>query len=212
MVQHRQATSEKGKGKMTKGRGRKKLSVVLAESMNANDIYKGWLEGEAIVRILKLLDVEATYRTVVDRKRLSKALTEASQGGFSVFHLSCHANKDGFDLTSDSDISWAELAILAQDRLQDTALCLSACEAGNIAVAKEFQQQEFPPSYIVGPQTEPGYAQACVAWSVFYHSLAKQGIKKEHMKSALDRMNQAVDSDFLYRRWDGKKYLRYPSA
>lgn len=190
----------------------KKLSVFLVESMNANDMYKGLLEGEAIAQILKLLDVKATYRTVVDKNRLRKALTEASRGGFSVFHLTCHADRDSFNLTSDEDISWAELAILARNHLKGAVLCLSACEAGNFATAKAFRNQDAPPPYIIGPVSDVGYAQACVAWSVFYHHLAENGINKWSMQEALKRMNEAVDSDFMYRRWNGAKYLRYPPA
>ena len=154
----------------------KRLSVFLAESQNANDIYKGLLEGEAIVQVLRLLGVKAVYRTVVDKKRLVKALSDASTQGFSVFHLSCHANTDDFGLASGETITWTEIASLAQKKLRNTLLCLSACEAGNIAVADALRRQRCHPCYIVGPEGKPEYAQACVAWSVFYHSLAAKAV------------------------------------
>ena len=103
------------------------------------------------------------------------------------------------------------MAAIAGDNLTDMVLCLSACEAGNKAVAQEFKEAGRPPAYIVGPESKPGYAQACVAWSVFYHVLAQEEIDRDNMKAALDRMNAAVDSDFLYRRWTGQKYRRYPA-
>lgn len=139
-------------------------------------------------------------------------MSEAARKRFSVFHLSCHANTDDFGLASGETVTWTELASLAQEKLHDTVLCLSACEAGNVAVADALRQEKCHPCYIVGPETKPGYAQTCVAWSVFYHSLAtSHGIGQTQMRDALDRMNAAVDSDFLYRRWTGKRYRRYPS-
>jgi hypothetical protein len=190
----------------------KKLSVFLVESMRADDLYNGLLEAEAIAQILRLLRVEAVCRTVIDRNHLSKAIQEAMKIKSSVFHLSCHAGQDGFDLTAEENLSWTDLAKIAKNHLKKVMLCLSGCEAGNIATAEAFRKQGTPPPYIVGPETDVGYAQACVAWSVFYHYLAQNGVSKEHMQCALDRMNQAVNSKFLYRRWTGKKYLRYPPA
>jgi len=191
---------------------KQKISVFLVESMRADDLYNGMLEAEAIAQILKLLRVEAVCRTVIDRKHLQKAIQESSRLTASVFHISCHANEEGFDLTATKDLTWAALSEIAKGKLENIVLCLSACEAGNIATAKAFTKSGHPPSYIVGPETDVGYAQACVAWSVFYHHLADKGLSKQSMKNALDRMNQAVDGEFLYRRWAGKKYLRYPSA
>ncbi len=205
-----QRTARERAAPMSKPNRAKKLSVFLAESMAAGDMYRGLLEGEAIAQILKLLGVKVTYRIVTDAKRLRKAIREADTKGFSVFHLSCHASRDAFDLTSDDGISWAELARIAKDRLEDIVLCLSACEAGHIRVANEFRRQGGQPSYIVGPESNVGYAQACVAWSVFYNSLTRTGISRDNMKDALDRMNQAVDTDFVYRRRTGQRYFRYP--
>lgn len=198
---------------MVKRKKRKKeLSVFLVESMRASDLYSGMLEAEAIAPILRLLRVEAVCRTVIDRKHLSKAIQESNRREASVFHISCHANEAGFDLTTDENLTWSDLSEIAESRLENVVLCLSACEAGNVATAKAFQKQGAPPSYIVGPETGVGYAQACVAWSVFYHYLTEKGVSKESMKIAVDRMNQAVDGEFLYRRWTGERYLRYPSA
>jgi hypothetical protein len=139
-------------------------------------------------------------------------MSAAKKKGVSVFHISCHAGRDGIKLTSKQVISWEELAGMARDRLRDKILCLSACEAGKRNVPGAFRRQGNTPDYIVGPESAVMYAQACVAWSIFYHCLAQEGITKEHMQHAMDRMNQAVDSDFLYRRWTGKKYMRYPAA
>ncbi len=91
----------------------------------------------------------------------------------------------------------------------ETILCLSACEAGNIAVAKAFDKRSAPPTYIVGPEEDVGYAQTCVGWNVFYHYLAENGISKYSVQQALNRMNQAIDGTFLYRRWSKGKYLKY---
>jgi hypothetical protein len=190
---------------------KKNLSVFLVESMSASDLYNGLLEAEAIAQILRLLRVDAVCRTVVDRNYLSRAIQESMERESSIFHLSCHAGQDGFDLTAEENLSWIDLSKIAKDRLKKTMFCISGCEAGNIATAEAFRKHGTPPPYIVGPETEVGYAQACVAWSVFYHYLAQNGVSKKHMQYALDRMNQAVDSKFLYRRWTGKKYLRYPS-
>jgi len=56
--------------------------------MHASDVYKGWLEGEAIAQILRLLGVKSICKTVVDEKHLSKSMTEASRRGAAVFHIS----------------------------------------------------------------------------------------------------------------------------
>ena len=212
MVQHRQTTPREEHHPITRTKIMKKLSVFIVESMRADDLYNGLLEAEAIAQILRLLRVDAVCKTVVDRDHLSKAIREAGLRGASVFHLSCHARREDFDLTADEGMSWTDLAKIAEKHLKKSVLSLSACEAGNVAIAEAFRKQDSPPSYIVGPETGVGYAQACVAWSVFYHYLAEKGVTREHMQSALDRMNQAVDSNFLYRRWTGQRYLRYPSV
>ncbi len=190
----------------------RKVSVFLVESMSADDLYDGLVEAEALAQILRLLGVEAACRTVVDRAHLSKAFQQANCLGTSILHFGCHASQGGFNLTSEKDLSWDDLAMIAENQLEKAVLCLSACEAGNIAAAKAFQKRGAPPSYIVGPETDVGYAQACVAWSVFYHYLCENGISRHHMQIAMNRMNEAVDGEFLYRRWTGNKYLRYPSA
>jgi len=180
--------------------------------MRGIDVYKGLLEGAAISQILKLLGVRVAYRIVTDRVRLGRAVKEAKRKSFTVFHLSCHANRDGMELTSGPDLQWSKFAVLAGGRRSGTMLCLSACEAGNHAVAIALKHGGSTPDYIVGPESEPTYAQTCVAWSVFYHSLARKGISTKNMQHALCRMNRAVDTDFLYRRWIGEKYVRYPPA
>jgi len=195
---------------LMKDKKQKNISVVLVESMRADDIYDNLLEADAIAQILQLLGVHAVSKKVIDKRHLSKAIREARKSKASIFHLSCHANGDGFELTADYDLHWSDLAGLAGKRLEDMVLCLSACEAGNIAVSEVFAKTECPPAFIVGPEHDVDYAQACVAWSVFYHYLARRGIGKEQMKSALDRMNSAIDGSFIYRRWTGKLYLRYP--
>ena len=197
---------------MAKPRDLKKLSVFLAESMNAKDMYRGDLEGKAIEEILKLLGVRVISKTVTDKDQLSKAIGQARKKGFAAFHLSCHANRRGLELTSDPDLSWADFAKIAGSKLKGMILCLSACKAGNKAVAKELQKHKSTPTYIVGPKSQLSYPQACVAWTVFYYYLGKKGIGREHIRCALHRMNRAVDTDFIYRHWDGEKYLRYPPA
>jgi hypothetical protein len=56
--------------------------------------------------------------------------------------------------------------------------------------------------------TFPG---ACVSWPILYTALATKGMSPDAFRDAVNKMNKVTTHRFVYRRWDGKKYRRYPS-
>ena len=55
------------------------FDVFLIESRSAGDHYDGRLEGRGLRELLTLSEVSHTYRDVIDRRHLKKALREAGE-------------------------------------------------------------------------------------------------------------------------------------
>jgi hypothetical protein len=55
--------------------------------------------------------------------------------------------------------------------------------------------------------TFPG---ACIAWPILYTSLATRGMTRHAFQDAVGKMNLITKHKFVYRRWDGDYYRRYP--
>jgi hypothetical protein len=194
----------------------KKLKTFIAESVSPEDLYKRYWEGHVVEEIVRLLNGKTSYHIVLNADLLCKAIENASDDGYDIFHLSCHGDEDGICLSDGRDISWDSLADRFQNAAVPKALILSSCVGGDRGIARAFKACKYHPQVIFGAEasdkkhllTFPG---ACISWPILYTVLATQGMTADAFKDAVDKMNSVTTHRFVYRRWDGKSYRRYPA-
>jgi len=194
-----------------------KLKVFVAESVSPEEFYQRDWEGRVVEEIVRLLDGKASYRIVLNAELLLRAIKAASKNAYDVFHLSCHGNKSGIGLTTvKRTISWEKLADLFQkaDHVP-SVLVLSSCVGGDRGIARAFAERKRRPGVIFGAEADDEdvltFPTACITWPILYTSLATTGKNPKAFKDAVKKMNLIAPHRFVYRRWDGKKYRRYPS-
>jgi hypothetical protein len=194
----------------------RKYKVFIAESVFAQDFYKNNCEGQVVEAIARVLHWESEYKIAMNRKTLCSAIKAASEDGYDIFHLSCHGDEDGIQLTDETELSWDELAESFQD-LEGTpeAFVLSSCVGGDAGVARAFRNHKLRPTVIFGAEakephliTFPG---ACISWPILYTTLARMGLTRDAFKDAVGTMNRITKHKFVYRRWHEGQYRRYPS-
>jgi hypothetical protein len=192
------------------------FKVFIAESNNPEDFYLGRLDGHAAHEVLKVRRISSAYRIVLNREMLRKAIVYAAKAGADIFHLSCHGNADGVQLTDGECLSWGELADeFAPFATARRILVNSTCEGGHVGVSKAFREAPVRFGYLCGSSDETvGYADSCLAWSILYNVLAnEESISQRAFQKAIDKVNAALPGEFVYRRWvegDGR-YKVYPS-
>ncbi len=192
-----------------------KLKVFVVESVFPEDFYHRRWEGHVVEEIVRLLDGRTSYKIVMNVGLLRKAIASASEHECDVFHLSCHGDENGIQLTDKKEISWKDLASLFQKtNHMPCALVLSSCVGGDGGVARAFKECGQQPKVIFGAEangdnvlTFPG---ACISWPILYTELVNGGMTPKTFKAAIKKMNKITAHQFVYRRWDGETYLRYP--
>jgi hypothetical protein len=124
-----------------------KLKVFIAESLSHEDFYDRDWEGHAAEEIVRLLNGRSRYRIVLNRALLRRAIREADDDGYAVFHLSCHGDEDGVRLSGNRDVSWQELADYFQKaKTAPTVLILSSCVGGDAGIARAFEKLDRRPT------------------------------------------------------------------
>lgn len=188
------------------------LSVLIAESLDPDDFYNRRLDGYAANEVLRIQDVRSSYRIVLDKRRLQKSIAEAADGRFMVYHLSCHGNDDGITLADNCFLPWLEFARLMADyATQDRMLVLSCCSGGYVAVTKALVKAGCTFGYVFGSSADTGvgYTDSCLAWSILYSRFVESGFATSELRQTIDKINFVVPGSFVYRRWNGRKYLHY---
>lgn len=190
------------------------LSVLIAESLDPDDFYDRRLDGYAANEVLRIQNVRSSYRVVLDNPRLRKSIAEAAGSDFTVYHLSCHGDDDGITLADEGFIPWLEFArLMTGYATLDRILVLSCCSGGYVAVTKALAKAGCTFGYVFGSSAEEGvgYTDSCLAWSMLYSRFAESGFSRSKLRQIIDKINFVVPGSFVYRRWDGTKYLRYPT-
>jgi hypothetical protein len=194
-----------------------KLKAFIAESVSPLEFYNRDWEGHIVEEIVRVLNGKTSYRIVLNAELLRKAIKTASENEYNIFHLSCHGDEGGIQLSDKTDISWDELANCFQTAGRiPAALILSSCIGGDRGIARAFKERKRRPEVIFGAEADeekhvltfPG---ACISWPILYTVLATRGMTPEAFKDAVKKMNSVTSHRFVYRRWDGQKYRRYPS-
>jgi hypothetical protein len=193
----------------------KEFGILIAESVFAKDFYDNNREGQVVESIARVLNWESEYKIALDGKNLRRAIKTACTDDYDVLHLSCHGDEEGIQLTDETLLSWNELADCFQERERmPCALVISSCVGGDHGIARAFGQRKRRPDVIFGSEaTKPNeitFPGACIAWPILYTSLATRGMTRHAFQDAVGKMNLITKHKFVYRRWDGDYYRRYP--
>lgn len=187
-------------------------SVYIIESLRAKEFYDHCLDGAAANEMLKLLDVRSQYRVALDRKHLEKAISDAVRGDFEVIHLSAHGDRAGVELTDGDEISWEELAEMLRPAAgPKKSLVMATCKGGDKKLAKALRKSGVLFGYVFGSTAKTvTFSDSCLAWSILYNRLVDHGFKRGALIPTLTAINAAIEGDFVYRRWTGKRYRYFP--
>jgi hypothetical protein len=189
------------------------ISVMVAESVGARDFYLRRTDGYAAHEVLRIQQVKTEYRVILDKARLIRAIAESCMFQFKIFHLSCHGNDDGIGLSDGSFLDWLSLGRLFRRYASlEKVLVLSCCSGGYVGVTKAFQKENIVFGFVFGSTALDGvgFTDSCLAWSILYSRLLEHGFALDELRETLDKINFTVPGKFMYRRWSGSRYLRYP--
>jgi hypothetical protein len=196
------------------------FSVFIAESVQADDFYEGRTDGFAANEVLKIQQVRTSYEIVFDIDHLVRAVNDAVAGDYEVLHLSAHGNDSGITLTDRGIVTWLDLAEIVKSfggsrRGPDKVLVVSSCMGGYVGLSKALQKVGVAFRFIFGStaNTGVGFTHSCLACSILYNRFVELGSSRfvlRELRMTLDKINQVVPGDFVYRRWNGTVYLRYP--
>jgi hypothetical protein len=196
------------------------FSVFLAEAVGAEDFYEGRTDGFAANEVLKIQQVRSSYRIVFDVAHLSRTIADATSGDYDVLHISAHGDDTGISLTNGDFVSWYDLARMLKpfggvaDK-PNKILVVSSCMGGYVGLSKALQKRGVAFRFIFGSTARSGvgFTHSCIAWSIPYNRFVELGSRRftlTELRTTLDRINQVVPGDFVYRRWNGSVYLHYP--
>jgi len=161
--------------------------VYIIESPSEIDFYKGTSEGPLIAEALKLQGTPCVIRSVISRKTFEFALKdglvevmESLPELFPIIHISAHGDqKKGLELSNHEVVAWDNLrefllpinkAVLGNTLM----LCMSCCDGYSaVRMAMDVVTVGHPFLAMVGNCGSPTWAETSVAFSTFYHLLAK---------------------------------------
>ena len=199
---------------------RLKFFVFVVESPSAVDLYHRRSEGEILQQALKLNGITALVKTAINLEAFEASLKigfkeamELFPNLFPILHISAHGDQDGIQLSSGEIIEWAYLKKLLQPinkALNGLLLvCLSCCEGySGIRMAMSVEDGNFPFWAIVANGEKPIWADTAVAYTTFYHLVAKG----EYVVEAVKAMQIASGNNkfWVQTAEDARKsYLEY---
>lgn len=214
--------------------------VFLLESPNALDLLEGTGETSSLSKVCRLFGHDISSFLIRDKSELRKTLLYISSVGWSnknsevpiFIHFSSHGNDDGLAIGAE-DVRWKKLAkeiIRAFKKIYKQGsyngpivLIISSCGSNKQKLTDQFIKENkndnsfIPPKYIfVFDDTEVGWHDAVVAWTIFYREAPNIDFLDEDMKEDVMRLLIKIEHlDFgtiRYFRWDNSsnKYKTYP--
>jgi hypothetical protein len=170
---------------MPAGAHQLKFFVYIVESPSAPDLYHGRSEGHLVAQAIGLDLIPCVTRTAINPEAFIAALRIGLPEAMNHFvdrvpilHLSAHGGFNGIQLSSGTEVAWhhlRQLLLPINEGLAGTLLlCMSACE-GYSACRMAMNEGEGPHPYLamVGNYGKPTWSDTAVAYSAFYHLLAK---------------------------------------
>ena len=201
---------------------RLKFFVFIIESPSSVDLYHRRSEGDIIQQAANLNQVSCIVKTTINYEAFEAALKIGLKQSMDIYpdsipilHISAHGFSDGIQLSSGEIITWEQLANLLRPINQalnnSLVLCLSACEGySGIRMAMTEEDEIFPYYAIVANGEKPLWSDTAVAYSTFYHLIAKGYF----IRDAVNAMQTASGNDrFWIETAEGAKqtYLEHIS-
>jgi hypothetical protein len=183
---------------MPQGQGFK-FFVYLIESPSEVDIYHNTSEGILLSQSLGLQQIPCSLRTAISQSAFEAALKIGLEEQMKIFpnflpiiHISAHGNQEGIALSNGNLIAWGNLRedLLPINRALGNVLllCMSCCHGYSaIRMTMEIGKTEHPFFCMVGPYGTTTWSETAVAFSTFYHLLAKE----YYVREAVDAMKVA---------------------
>ena len=189
-------------------------SVFIVEALRPKDFYEGCLDGRAAGEILRILGTRTEYRIAFTRPLLERAIGEAKAGNFEILHFSSHGDSTGIEITNGKELNWSEFVDLVKPASgPNKALVMATCGGGDEELTKALIASGVIFGWVFGSTAASvHFSDSCIAWSILYNRLFDHGFKRKDLMVTLKAINAAIVGDFVYRRWDGKKYRRYPNS
>lgn len=180
--------------------------IFIIESPSAEDIKDDRKEGHALSEILRLANIQNSYRQVANSNELEAALgsiatevnSHKNKFGAITLHFSFHANEDGFRLTSQEIVKWSvffgsikkfedRLGYIAAPgiKIAPVNLNFSACKGYN-AVKIKPMGETCPYFMLVGPTENVDWSDSLLAFATYYHNTIH---KRKGNKEAVALMN-----------------------
>lgn len=183
-----------------------KFFVFVIESPSPVDLYHRRSEGEIIRQAVNLNQIPCIVRTAINVEAFEASIKiglkeemEAYPGLIPMLHISAHGSTDGIQLSNGQTLSWEALKELLQPinkALSNSLLvCLSCCEGyAGIRMAMTHENVDQPFYALVANGSKPLWADTAVAYSSFYHLVAKG----EYIKDAVNAMRVASGNNFFW--------------
>jgi hypothetical protein len=190
--------------------------VYAVESPSAPDLYHNRSERDVITHALGLAGVPCVSHCTISRDSFRAALDVGLRGAVShwapkvpLIHLSTHGHADGIQLSNGEFITWAELSDIVapvNTALNGQLLLAMSCCEGYCGIRMAMRTDNAPlPFYaLVGSSQKPEWSETAVAFTVFYHRLAKGA----HVNEAVMAMNVATGCNHFHVEWaeNSKKF------
>lgn len=182
---------------------RLKFFVFIIESPSSVDLYHRRSEGEILQQAANLNQIPCIVKTTINYESFEASLKIGLKEAMDIhlnlipiLHISAHGFSDGIQLSSGEIINWEQLANLLRPinhALKNSLLlCLSACEGyAGIRMAMTEKDEVYPYYAIVANGKKPLWSDTAVAYSTFYHLIAKG----HFIKDAVSAMQVASGND-----------------
>jgi len=210
------------------------LRVFTIESPSALDVFGDRNESSTLRALCNLLGHQFAATIVKSKGEFKTALKHLTsinpkhipqrQRNWPLcLHIAAHGDEEGLSLGAE-DASWKYLAKEISSFLKlnnypgPILVVISACGAGQQQITKELtdlatKQAFVPPAYLFVTDSEAvDWADAVVAWSIFYHNIGHAIIKKKReIMTIMDKICLAGAGTIKYSRWDEIKckYFSY---
>jgi len=164
-----------------------KYGVFIIETLRSDDYF----DGETLYEILDLTDIPARYEpadTIDDWFRLIK---DFSKSNFRYLHLSCHADREGFEINGD-ELSNGDFQKMTLKHLVNKRVFLSACKGGNLELASHLILKNKAYS-VIGTPENLRFDKSVLFWPSFYHAMNEIDNKRMTKKSIIHVLKKCVD-------------------
>jgi hypothetical protein len=191
-------------------------TIYVIESPHPEDLIEGRNEGDALVRVLKLAEIDVVYFLVVNAEMFDKAFEEIGTAilnqtdlrtAMPVIHISAHGAEEGIELTDFDVVHWEKLSSLFaalhkqigpvslppvfDQNIPKFTVGLSSCSA--YSAYRKAVSRPTPFQAIVGPTRDIGWCESLLAFSAFYYVT---GVKKKTFQIGVLTMNFASGNVF----------------